>query len=90
MSKRRLIDAMKSPCNVCRTQYCGDPRMCTKFMMWLHSSTDAVEVVRCRECKKYYRVIGRDEREVWGCMHFGATTKADDFCSRGERRSEDE
>ena len=51
-------------------------------------TVDAVEVVRCKDCKKYFHVIGRDEREVWGCMHFGVTTKADDFCSYGERRTD--
>lgn len=45
-----------------------------------------VEVVCCKDCNKYFRVIGRDEREMWGCRHFGATTEANDFCSYGERK----
>lgn len=42
----RLIDANKCPCNTCRTQYCGDPRRCTNFMMWLHyDPVDATPVI---------------------------------------------
>ncbi len=49
-------------------------------------AADVVEVVRCKDCKKYFRVIGRDDREVWGCRHIGITVKQNDFCSYGERK----
>lgn len=47
---------------------------------------DAVEVVRCRDCKHYKP----DEYEC-GCDFAGGLpyVKADDFCSYGERRDYD-
>lgn len=43
--------------------------------------TDAVTVVRCRECAY------REERmEDYLCWEFDATVKADDYCSRGVRK----
>lgn len=45
-------------------------------------SVDVVEVVRCKDCKKHYK--------DGFCDHFGERTKAKDFCSYGERRSENE
>ena len=48
---------------------------------------DAVEVVRCKECK--YGDTGTDEEgnKFWKCLgvHYGGT-KPDDFCSYGERK----
>lgn len=48
---------------------------------------DAVEVVRCKDCKHYCPVYadtmgGRD------CLLLKTITKADDYCSYGERREE--
>jgi hypothetical protein len=49
-------------------------------------TVDAVEVVRCRDCKHYKP----DEYEC-GCDFAGGLpyVKADDFCSYGERRNYD-
>lgn len=49
-------------------------------------TVDAVEVVRCRDCKHYKP----DEYEC-GCDFAGGLpyVKADDFCSYGERRDYD-
>lgn len=49
-------------------------------------TVDAVEVVRCRDCKHYKQ----DEYEC-GCDFAGGLpyVKADDFCSYGERRDYD-
>ena len=49
-------------------------------------TVDAVEVVRCRDCKHYKP----DEYEC-GCDFAGGLSyvKADDFCSYGERRDYD-
>lgn len=49
-------------------------------------AVDAVEVVRCRDCKHYKP----DEYEC-GCDFAGGLpyVKADDFCSYGERRDYD-
>ena len=40
---------------------------------------DAVEVVRCKDCKAY-------DKEVGYCEAMGFTCKMDDFCSYGERK----
>ena len=43
---------------------------------------DAVAVVRCKHCKKYYEsATGSDD-----CMLLCISVKPDDFCSFGERR----
>lgn len=51
-------------------------------------TVDAVEVVRCKDCKHYYA-------DPWGwgnCVFEGGVsrrTKTNDFCSWGERREDD-
>lgn len=50
-------------------------------------TVDAVEVVRCKDCKHYCSVYadtmgGRD------CLLLKTITKADDYCSYGERKEE--
>ncbi|MEE1172787.1 MAG: hypothetical protein U0K87_10545 [Ruminococcus sp.] len=44
---------------------------------------DAVEVVRCRECKKWFEYKG-----INFCYRTRYTAKADDFCNYGEREGE--
>lgn len=39
-----------------------------------------VEVVRCKNCEYHINCI---------CTYFGAYTRSDDFCSYGERRSDE-
>jgi hypothetical protein len=47
------------------------------------NSVDAVEVVRCKDCKHYFHYGDG----VYGCRTFGMMkTKPDGFCSDGERR----
>lgn len=52
-------------------------------------TVDAVEVVRCRECKNYKLNKYSGEDDMW-CMCWSdwLPTEPDDFCSYGERRSE--
>lgn len=56
-------------------------------------TVDAVEVVRCRDCKYYYDYgVNRDyccHRSKCGKQVFDVKFKADDFCSYGERRGGD-
>lgn len=49
-------------------------------------TVDAVPVVRCKDCKRWQRHT-QVNRDYGGCGRFSATTKHDDFCSRGERRT---
>ena len=50
---------------------------------------DAVEVVRCKDCKYWHS--NTEFCDVWSRANFIAQrTLADDYCSRGERRAESE
>ena len=51
---------------------------------WLNNNTvDAVEVVRCKDCKHYFHYGD----EVYGCRTYGMLkTNPDSFCSYGERK----
>lgn len=62
-------------------------------MVYEPTVVDAVEVVRCKDCKHYvlYELFGRSQG--WCerlCDEFDKSlaraTEEDDFCSRGERR----
>ena len=50
------------------------------------TTVDAVEVVRCRECK-YHKDTSVTEYEH--CCLIGQTVRYDDFCSYGERKDGD-
>ena len=58
---------------------------------WLDEcpTVDAVEVVRCADCK-HLRMAGKPPFSYLCCMGHNVVfrVKADDFCSRGERRCE--
>ena len=45
-------------------------------------TVDAVEVVRCKDCKAY-------DKESYYCEAMGFTCEANDFCSYGERKDND-
>lgn len=49
-------------------------------------TVDAVEVVRCKDCKHY-----EPEEYEFGCVFAGGLSyvKADDYCSYGERKDYD-
>lgn len=49
---------------------------------------DAVEVVRCKDCKYYAPLITGEE--ICFCDLREMTTYDDDFCSRGKRRKKDD
>ena len=49
-------------------------------------TVDAVEVVRCKDCKHYFHYGD----EVYGCRTYGMLkTNPDSFCSYGERKDND-
>ena len=51
---------------------------------------ELVEVVRCKDCKEYYLPFNHMQVEqLWTCMRYGLLRNADDFCSRGERRTDE-
>ena len=53
-------------------------------------TVDAVEVVRCKDCKYWEQYNACDGTKPHRCMNYDAIfykrTKADDFCSYGERK----
>lgn len=51
-------------------------------------TVDAVDVVRCRDCKLYsnYDMENHKRLKFHWCRKFNNITKEDDFCSYGERR----
>ena len=53
-------------------------------------TVDAVEVVRCKDCKWYQIRKWDDEKPQYDCRktHALLDVKQDDFCSYGERRTD--
>lgn len=52
---------------------------------------DAVPVVRCQECKRWYAdpdSYGKDDGPKGKCMKSFEDTYSDDFCSYGQRKIE--
>ena len=49
-------------------------------------SVDAVDVVRCKDCVENDAKYGNEEN--W-CLKFGYTVHDDDFCSYGERETDE-
>ena len=55
-------------------------------------TVDAVEVVRCRDCKNWHKFESSLNGEIMCCTVQGCMNvqkKADDFCSYGERKDGD-
>lgn len=56
-------------------------------------TADAVEVVRCRDCRhyKFYNLSPKWEAKKKSCLRAAKlNVNEDDYCSYGERRSNDE
>ena len=49
-------------------------------------TVDAVEVVRCRDCKEWQRNVGCVDSPNGHCFCHDIDTNGFDFCSYGERR----
>lgn len=77
---------MRNPCKDC-IYYHQENKTCQskKCAIDTTCAVDAEPVVLCKDCKRWQRhtQVNRDYGE---CRRFSATTKNDDFCSRGERR----
>ena len=93
MAEKRLIDADKIYDAVERRYQIssGIEHRCERDLLDLicaADTVDAVEVVRCKDCKKYrYPFCLLDDT---GKNGFLTNRKADDFCSYGERREGEE
>ncbi len=97
----RLIDAdalRKEHCKGCSIfaqEDCKTDPVCAS-LMWVHEAPtiDAVPVVRCKDCKhykpgKYFTDINFCQRLPYYAEKGGLNVADDDFCSYGERRSDD-
>ena len=90
--ERRLIDAKEAYELACEGGYYVDFACSLADLTSLKdllddcTTIDAVEVVRCRECKK--RRKDGSLGLVW-CNKWGNVMSADDYCSYGERREPD-
>lgn len=97
-----LIDDMCEDCGAIVNGVC-DKDVCAS-VLWVKDApaVDAVEVVRCKDCKYWGDEDGISKKDgirfAWcnmhnHCMHgeyIGWCPKEDDFCSFGERREENE
>ena len=70
--------------------YC---RATQKDVDWsnIHDDCPLIEIVRCKECKWCDNGIDEDGKPFLKCLgiHYGGT-KAEDFCSYGERKTDDD
>lgn len=92
----RLIDAdalRVEHCDGCSAdiqQDCKTDPVCAS-LMWVHDAPtiDAVPVVRCKECKHFVQCKEVEGVSWTGFCNYGEFhTDEEDFCSRGERRSD--
>ena len=62
------------------------------YMIRKRPTVDAVEVVRCRDCKSCFKhTTKRNRQKMWICMRneVNVCVRPDDFCSYGERKGGD-
>lgn len=101
-NEKRLIDAneVERKIGICISSWSRDCNSNAPFIInGLKSAlervvyaptVDAVEVVRCKDCKSWEQYNACDGTKLHRCMNHDAIfykrTKADDFCSYGERR----
>lgn len=58
-----------------------------KRVLMMAPTIDAVEVVRCKDCKDWIRHSGHASYSPTGaCFIWAETTLGEDFCSNGERK----
>ena len=86
----RLIDAEKAYELGHRTAFhIGIADLCDlKELLADVPTVDAVEVVRCRDCKRcFMHTTKRNRQKMWICMRneVDVCVRPDDFCSYGER-----
>lgn len=83
----------RGECCCCTEDYCGSGNDgCGCRVIDEAPTVDAVEVVRCKDCKHWlqrsaevYRPVGI---EGCACDSWIRITQENDFCSRGERKDE--
>lgn len=85
--KDKVLNWMPSdPCGIAEKEHPIETDIVVSLMMEIEESPtiDAVEVVRCKECK-HYSVEGETTQFGW-CNALEMPTDEQRFCSDGERR----
>ena len=91
---RKLKYAHCSDCHIVRQIQCSACWVNDVLELLDGDSVDAVEVVRCKDCKHWKpsgSMAGNTEYDlqpIGGCKWVNCCRKANDFCSYGERRTE--
>ena len=83
-NEKRLIDANALIAEYDRV-HIGPPGGARKLMEDA-PTVDAVEVVRCKDCRKCHPWEAPNGATGYECDYHGEDVKLDDFCSYGERR----
>lgn len=83
----RLIDADALSEKLCETTIFIKDGEVFQRMINDAPTIDAVEVVRCKECKYWHS--NTEFCDVWSFANIAQRTLADDYCNRGERREDD-
>ena len=94
MNKKRLIDADALYSEIARIysehyansayQFIHDFTNATLKRIRKAPTVDAVEVVRCKNCK-YFEPLEFDGGRIGECSQGDIIRRSDDFCSRGEK-----
>ena len=83
---RKLKNANCAECNIVRQIQCSACWVNDVLEMLDDDSVDAVEVVRCKDCKQWSRNSGIAESPNGHCFYHCIDTNGHDFCSYGERK----
>ena len=97
MAEKRLIDVtgwdsfyadMGDSCNTMDSYDRGYMDALDRADDWIDAqpTVDAVEVVRCEECKNY--AAGYVRRDHGWCREWATAVRASGFCHHGERRAD--
>ena len=92
ISRQAALDKLKKTVAVIKnpnhnTRIWEEGMNCAITIIGALPSTDAVEVVRCKDCKYYYYADNRIPSERgWACTNDGCYASPNDYCSWGERK----
>ena len=87
----RLIDADFAQ-HIANVELLPDTAGTVQWVLSHTPTVDAMEVVRCKDCKRCYKHTTKCNRQkMWICMRndLDVCVRPDDFCSYGERKDDD-
>lgn len=92
VSRKSLVEKLRAKSNEWRGSYSGDAYATAARMVSKEPAVDAVEVVRCKDCKHYEAAHSSLLGEITVCTGQGdmrIAKRPTDFCPYGERRGDD-